>query len=294
MTREPEFIASFFTLAGDILPHEPPLVSPTPIADRIDAAARAGFKGMGLHFDDMTAARERHGDARLRAMFADAGLRWIELEALLDWFADGERRVQSDAQRRIALDQARALGAFQIKVVGDITGDHPIDEMTEAFAGLCREAAEDGIRVTIELLPISNLSSIERGRRVVEGAGYANGGLMFDAWHVTRGHIPLPAIATLPSGLCAGIELDDGPAEPAMDDLYQEMIHCRRLPGEGEFDVAGLVSAATAAGYHGPYGVEILSGENRGLSPSEAARRAFEAARMTVAVAARTPSFQRT
>lgn len=294
MSPAPEFIASYFTLAGRLLPHEPPLVSPVPLSDRIDAAARAGFTGMGLHFDDLAAARERHGDPRLRAMFADAGLRWIELEALMDWFAEDDRRARSDAQRRVALDQARAIGAFQIKVVGDMIGDHPIDQMAEAFAGLCREAADDGIRITIELLPISNLPSIERGRRVVEAAGCANGGLMFDAWHVARGHIPLSAIAALPPGVCAGIELDDGPAEPAMDDLYDEMIHCRRLPGEGEFDVTGLVAAAAQAGYRGPYGVEILSDDYRALAPREAARRAFEAARMTVAAAARLPSFQRT
>ncbi|HET8612675.1 MAG TPA: sugar phosphate isomerase/epimerase, partial [Sphingomonas sp.] len=135
----PDLIASYFTIAGDLLPHEPPLVSPVPLEDRIAAAERAGFAGMGFNFDDAAASREHHGDARLRAMLRDAGMRWIELEALIDWFADGERRARSDAQRRVALDQARALGAFQIKVAGDLQGDWPLDQMAEAFADLCDE-----------------------------------------------------------------------------------------------------------------------------------------------------------
>lgn len=287
MTSPHDLVASYFTIAGQILPHEPPLVSPIPIAERIDAAARAGFTGMGFNFDDLAAARIQHGDAVLRRMFADAGMRWLELEALIDWFADGERRAVSDAQRRVALDQARAMGAFQIKIAGDMSGDWPLDAMAEAFVALCDEAARDGIRVTIELLPISNLPSIERGLAVIGAAGHPNGGLMFDSWHVQRGHIALADIAALPPGICTGVELDDGPAEASMDDLYTEMVDCRRLPGEGEFDLVGLVAATRAAGFHGPYGVEVLSDAQRALSPIEAAQRAFDTTSAVLAAADR-------
>jgi len=289
MAASHDLIASYFTLAGQVLPHEPPLVSPVPLTARIDAAAHAGFAGMGFNFDDVAANRDRHGDAALRRMFADAGMCWIELEALIDWFADGERRAVSDAQRRIALDQARAIGAFQIKIAGDMAGDWPLDLMAEAFSALCDEAAQDGIRVTIELLPISNLPSIARGLAVVGAAGHPNGGLMFDAWHVRRGHIALADIAALPPGICTGVELDDGPADPVVDDLYTEMIDCRRLPGDGDFDLVGLVAATRAAGYHGPYGVEILSPAQRAMTPLDAARRAFDSSSAILAEADRAP-----
>lgn len=275
----PDLIASYFTLAGNLLPHEPPLVSPVALPERIDAAARAGFAGMGFNVDDAAIIREQFGDERLRTMLADAGMRWIELEVLVDWFADGVRREKSDWQRRMALSQARALGAFHIKVAGDIVGDWPLDRMAEDFAKLCDEAAVDGIGITIELLPISNLPSIERGMAVIGAAGARNGGLMFDSWHVTRGHIPLDAIAALPPGICTGVEFDDGTLRPVVDDLYEEMIDHRRWPGEGEFDLAGLIHATRKAGYHGPYGVEILSHANRALDVREAALRAAESTR---------------
>ena len=276
---QPDIIASYWTLAGQRLPHEPNIASPIPIRQRIEAAGKAGFAGMGFAFDDIAAARAQHGDDELRAMFAANGIRLIELEALMDWFADGERGERAAAQRRVAFDQVRALGAFQIKVAGDLAGDWPLDRMAEAFARLCDEARADGLRITLELLPISNLPDVTRTMQVVGAAGRPNGGMMFDAWHVARGHIPLADIAALPPGLCAGVEFDDGPHAPEMPDLYEEMIHCRRLPGEGEFDLAGLIAATRAASYDGPYGIEILSHAHRALPVEQAAVAAYESVR---------------
>ncbi|MFS0736743.1 TIM barrel protein [Sphingomonas sp. 1P06PA] len=279
MTAHPEIVASFFTIAGDLLPHDPPLVARFPIRERITAASQAGFTGMGFNFDDVADFRDHYDDATLRAMFADAGIRWIELEALIDWFADGERGAAAEIQRRQALDQAAALGVFQIKVAGDLAGDWPIDRMTEAFAGLCREAAEAGTRITIELLPFSNLDTVARGRAVVEQAGEPNGGLMFDAWHVQRGGMALAEIAALPAGMVAGIEFDDGPLAAEDADFYSDCVYNRRLPGEGAFDLAGLVAAARQTGFDGPWGIEILSNAYRALPLQDAATRAFQAAR---------------
>lgn len=288
MANAPDIIASYWTIAGDVLPHAPSMASAFPLKDRIEAAGRAGFTGMGFAFDDAAASRARYTDADIRAMFAANGIRWIEVEALLDWFADGDRRAASDAQRARAFDQARAFGAFQIKVAGDLAGDWPLDRMAEAFGQLCDEAAVEGLRVTLELLPISNLPSIERAMQVVGAAGRHNGGMMFDAWHIDRGDIALADIAALPRGLCSGIELDDGPAERVMENMYEEMIHCRALPGEGDFDVVGLVRAAHDAGFDGPYGIEILSRENRARSLDTAASAAFASARATIEAARET------
>lgn len=279
MSGHPDIIASFWTIAGDKLPHDVPLVAPFPVADRIAAASRAGFTGMGFHFDDVADFRLRHSDAELRTRFADAGIRWIELEALIDWFADGDRGTASAAGRQQALEQAAALGAFQIKAAGDLSGDWPIERMAESFASLCREAADLDVRVTIELLPFSNLNTVERGRRIVELAGAPNGGLMFDAWHVQRGGMALADILALPPGMIAGIELNDGPAEAEEPDFYTDCVFNRRLPGEGEFDLGGLVAAARASGFDGPWGIEILSDAHRALPLQDAADRAFAAAR---------------
>ena len=48
-----ELIAAYFTLAGDVYPFGPTQISPFPFRDRVEAAARAGWNGIGLIPDDV-------------------------------------------------------------------------------------------------------------------------------------------------------------------------------------------------------------------------------------------------
>lgn len=45
----PELLAAYWTLAGDRRPFDPQgVISPFPFAERVEAAAAAGWKGIGL------------------------------------------------------------------------------------------------------------------------------------------------------------------------------------------------------------------------------------------------------
>ena len=50
----------------------------------------------------------------------------------------------------------------------------------------------------------------------------------------------------------------------------------RRLPGDGTFDLVGLVRALDSIGVDVPYSVEILSTEHQALPVDEQARRAYD------------------
>jgi sugar phosphate isomerase/epimerase len=50
------------------------------------------------------------------------------------------------------------------------------------------------------------------------------------------------------------------------------------LPGDGDFDIAGFVAAVRATGFHGPWGVELLSARIGDGGPAELARRAYRSA----------------
>jgi sugar phosphate isomerase/epimerase len=52
----------------------------------------------------------------------------------------------------------------------------------------------------------------------------------------------------------------------------------RRLPGQGELDVAGLVRAVLRTGFTGPWCVEVNTPDFRALPAEEAARCAVDAA----------------
>jgi len=53
----------------------------------------------------------------------------------------------------------------------------------------------------------------------------------------------------------AAVQLNDGPLVDG--DFLKHARAQRKLPGEGELDVVGLIRAVQATGYSGPYCVEV-------------------------------------
>lgn len=273
----PDIICTYFTLAGNIGPFDKNTASHIGLAQRAQAAGRAGYKGLGFNSQDIDHLLNTLGANQINAILDDNGLVHRELEVILDWFVDGERRTASDTERRVLLEAAKAIGARHIKVGGDLTGKAwPMEHLIEEFALLCDQAAEAGTAITIELFPTSNLADLQTGRAIVEGAGRANGGLLLDIWHMVRGNIHMGAIASLPQGMINHIELDDGTLLPRSD-YIADTIYNRLTPGQGEFPLREFLQAVAATGYQGLYGVEILSDEYRSMATEQAAALSWQA-----------------
>jgi len=110
---------------------------------------------------------------------------------------------------------------------------------------------------------------------MVERADAPNGGLLIDIWHVVRSGSAVGDVARVPARFIKAVELCD--AKLAMQGpIGVDTLHHRHLCGEGEFDVPGFIAALDAAGYDGPWGVEILSDAFRTLPLEEAARRSHD------------------
>jgi sugar phosphate isomerase/epimerase len=287
MTAESiELTAAYYTLAGDVYPFGPTHVSPFPFRDRVEAAARAGWKGMGLILDDVNATAAKLGHAEMKRILAANGIKYVELEFLVDWYLDGERRNQSEEYRRKILGIAKLFGARNVKVAPglpeDIRNPRPkelvpdVPRMQEAFVGLCRDAAAHGTAIVLEIMPFSNVRTLETGRAIVEGANQPNGFLLIDIWHLARGGVDYKGIGKIPERFIGSIELDDADRE-VVGSLWDDTIHRRRLPGQGALDVPAFINAVQSAGYSGPWGVEILSETFRRLPLPEMARRSFDA-----------------
>jgi sugar phosphate isomerase/epimerase len=225
---------------------------------------------MGLFYTDLPHVVAQYGYAGMRSILADHGILHLELEALIDWFADGERRARSDETRALLLRSAEALGAFQIKAVGDAITDCPRGRMIEALGALADQARDSGTRVCIEIMAGSNIDDLRRAREIVEAADRANAGILLDVWHIVRGQVPYADIARLPKKLIFGVELNDGSMR-SVGTPFEDTVHRRKFCGEGEFDLAGFVGAVRAAGYEGSFGVEVLSNRVRTMPLDELA-----------------------
>jgi sugar phosphate isomerase/epimerase len=280
-----ELIAAYFTVAGDVYPFGPTQISPFPFRDRVEAAARAGWKGIGMIPDDVEATAAKIGIPEMKRILAANDIKYFELEFLVDWYLDGERRKISDAYRRRILSIAETFGARNVKVAPGLPQDvhHPrpeeliadIPRMREAFVELCREAADHGTAIVLEIMPFGNVNTIETGRAIVEGADQSNGFLLIDIWHMARGGIDYGEISKIPCRFIGSIELDDADKE-VVGSLWDDTVHRRRLPGEGALDPRAFIRAVQSAGYRGPWGVEILSETFRKFPLVEMAKKSFE------------------
>jgi sugar phosphate isomerase/epimerase len=276
---EVELMALYWTVSGPVDVHYGREWSTFDWRDRCAHAARVGFAGLGLWHADVAHQLQTRTLTEMKQIFDDAGLRYLEVEFLADFFAEPgtPERQASDALRRQLFDTAAAFGAHHIKV-GNIPGTPcELPRLTEEFARLCEDAAQHtDAAVAYEFMPFDvNVNTLETALALVTDAGAANGGLAIDTWHMSKLQIAPEELRRIPAEYLTWVELSDGQLE-TMDDAIDEVINHRNLPGEGEFDIPGYVAALRDAGYEQPWGVEVLSTDLRSLPIEQEFERAYE------------------
>lgn len=276
-----EVLASFFTIAGDCALEflGGTEISPFDLRDRIEAASKAGYTGIGFGDKDLKHWGRVYPPKVVKSILADNGIHYVELEMLFGWYSDGEERKKSDSARADLLTWSEGLAARHIKVGTDLSDRHwDIDFMAGEFARLCAQAADVGTRIALEPMPVTTLKTPSEVLDMIDRSGVENGGVLLDIMHMVRGRIPFESLAKLPGDRVFAVELGDGLAQPVENDIVVDGTGYRRRPGDGEFDVTGFISAVRASGFDRPFGTEILSIENRGLSLYDAATLNFQAA----------------
>lgn len=269
-----ELLASYWTIAGGAQPHTDREYSPFDFQDRVQAIAKAGFKGMGIWHADLAHILERRTLQEMKKILDDNGIKHLELEFLADWFLDGEQKKQSDSRKEMLLTAAEALGARHVKVGDFLRQKTPMPRLIESFAALCADAADHGTRIIFELMPFAMIDTLPEALTMIAGAGAKNGGIGIDLWHIVKLGIPYQEVARIPKQYLLAMEINDGTLEAPWS-LHEDTINHRRFCGEGEFDVKGFVDCLQKAGYQGPWGIEVLSAELRNRPLEELATRAF-------------------
>lgn len=271
MSEKIELLSSCWTISG-VTPDSDG-VSRFGFRDRVEAAARAGFTGMGLWHADLEHIQRQTPLKEMKRILDGNGIRYVELEFLTDWFTDGEKRARSDWRRNKLLEAAEALGVRDIKVGDFNITPCPWPRIVESFAALCSDFAQCGALVGFEFMGVSMLNNLRDALRMAQEADAANGGIVLDIVHAANQHIPDETIARIPSRLLINVELNDGLlfSNPNRDPR-RERVYC----GEGEYDIKGFIKAVQKTGYKGPWGVEVYSEEIAELPLEEECERAFK------------------
>jgi sugar phosphate isomerase/epimerase len=264
-----ELVASFFTLTGAGF-GEAPRHS---FAERCHAASAAGFTGIGLHVDDLARTVDSGLDvAGMQAVLAETGLRVTEIEFLGGWALDPAPGALEQLLSRVEA-VAEAFGGRHVSA-GEFRGDGVVDLDAAAgrLSGLARRLAQRGLAVAVEAFPWSVLAGPDILPELLRRAQAPNVGQLVDVWHFYNNDGEPEDLV----GPVAAVQLNDGPR--VHRDYLTHARAARRLPGEGDLDVTGLIQAVLRTGFTGPWCVEVNTPEFRALPVAEAARRAATAA----------------
>jgi len=248
-------------------------ISPYDFRDRVEAAARAGFKGIGIWHTDLEHIMLHRPLKEMKIILDDNGINYVELEFLTDWFLDGNRKAESDSRKRRLLQASEALHAKHIKIGDFYNIACPMPRIIEAFAALCAEAENYGATIGFEVMACSMIDNLKDALTLVETAGAKNGGIILDILQVVALGMTYAEISRIPLKYMINIELNDGtlPGSPQYDPS-----RTRRFCGEGEYDIQGLINCVHKMGYIGPWAVEVMSEELTKLPLEELNTRAFQ------------------
>jgi sugar phosphate isomerase/epimerase len=271
MNNDVELMNLYWTTAG-VFPGDGE-ISRFDFKDRVEAAARAGFKGIGIWHTDLEHILVHRTMREMKMILDDNGIKHVELEFLTDWFLDGARKAESDSRKRRLLEASKALQAKHVKIGDFYNTACPMPRIVEAFAALCAEAEDYGATIGFEFMASAMIDNLKDALTLVETAGAKNGGLILDMAHVASLGITYEEISGIPLQYLINVELNDGtlPGSPRHDPS-----RARRFCGEGEFDIKGFIKCVNKMGYTGPWAIEVFSKELAGLSLEELNTRAFE------------------
>lgn len=215
--------------------------------DLVGIAARTGFDFVGVRVRPVTPTERPYdvqpGSPMLKETLArmqDTGVTVRDIEFLL---LDGSD--QRDDWLRM-MEAGQALGASSITVAG---GDPDSGRLLDMLRSMAEDGRDFGIIPTLEAISYQPVASIAQSADL---AGRAGCNIVVDTlhfnrfvgagaggqWEALRAHAALVPL----------LQLCDGPvARPASRDaLISESRSQREVPGEGGFDLAGVVAALPA------------------------------------------------
>jgi 4-hydroxyphenylpyruvate dioxygenase len=254
------------------------------LTEKLTAASRAGFDGVEIFENDLLASPLTPEEIAART--ADLGLSVELYQPMRDIEAVPEEIFARNLRRaRHKFELMRRLGADTVLVCSSVAPQAVDDDAlaAEQLSRLADAAEEFGIRVAYEALAWGrHVSTYGHAWRIVEAADHPALGTCLDSFHIlsrTPGPEDLKGIADIPGDKIFFLQLADAPLM-AMD-VLQWSRHYRCFPGQGGFDVAGLLRHVLAAGYDGPLSLEVF---NDVFRQADAGRTALDGLRSLLAL----------
>lgn len=189
-----------------------------------------------------------------------------------------------DAAQAERLDLCAKVGAQSVNTIAYQPEMPSPGQAGANLARLCDLAAERGLAINFEFLPFAGVCGIRSVTQLLEATDRENLGICLDLWHWFRSPEgqDLEALRALPPERVHVLQFSDAPREAAAD-LAAETVTARRLPGDGDVDIAAVLGVLDEIGAAPIVATEVFSDELVALGKAENVRHQREGVRRAVA-----------
>jgi sugar phosphate isomerase/epimerase len=243
-------------------------VGEVPLADRFGAARAAGFEEVGLSVRWMKAWLVDHDLDELDALLDRHGLRVGELEAIR------VMQVEQDPLEDTAALLAERTRPVRVQSIGPYAGT--LEEGAARAARVADRFAEWDVDVVLEPLPFTNMQTPADAAAVIALADRPNLSMCVDVWHLYRMGLPLSHLDGL-WPVISTVQVNDGTLVSQLPgDLREDCLLNRRIPGQGDFDLVGLLRERNHHRPDSTFSIEVINTELKSQDPYLSARQIAE------------------
>jgi sugar phosphate isomerase/epimerase len=224
---------------------------PGTFADKLGAAAEAGYQGIEIFENDLTYFDGRSED--VRGLAGSLGLEIIALQPFRDFEGLPEpARSRAFERARRKFELTGRLGTPLLLVCSSISPE-VIDDMSRVAADLHElgELARGfGVRLGFEALAWGrHINDYRQAWEAVRHADQEHVGLILDSFHMLARRLPVDDIGQIPAQRIVLVQTADAPGIE-MDLLFLSR-HYRCFPGQGDLPVAAMMRRLDEIDYRG-------------------------------------------
>jgi sugar phosphate isomerase/epimerase len=250
--------------------------------ERLLAAQLGGFTHMSVFPIDWRGwTQSGLTGAAIRARLRATGIKVLAVDPFVQWVPDfaipsaypKDYRGFIDFSEQDILMIAQELEAEAINCVEGLGQSYPQAVLIERFGAFADRAKQRGLRVTLEFMPISSIAGLQDAWPIVAGANRSNAGLCFDTWHYFRSTPDEALLRTIPGEKIFEVQLADALKALQGTNLTEDLLRFRRLPGEGELDIAGVSKILKSIGAWRSVGPEVFADAMDALAVEEVGKR---------------------
>ncbi|MDI9953550.1 sugar phosphate isomerase/epimerase and 4-hydroxyphenylpyruvate domain-containing protein [Rhodococcus sp. IEGM 1305] len=229
------------------------------LEEKVTAIAAAGFDGFEVFEPDFVSSPWSPRELASRA--ADLGLTLDLYQPFRDLDSvDDTTFARNLIRAERKFDIMEQLGCDTLLVCSSPLPEAVRDDarLTEQLHTLAERAHSRGLRIAYEALAWgTHVNTYRHAWKIVQDADHPALGTCLDSFHIlSRGDDP-SGIRDIPGEKIFFLQLADAPRMSM--DILQWSRHHRNFPGQGNFDLATFGAHVQAAGYTGPWSLEIFN-----------------------------------